>query len=52
MLLRVDSLPACRCISDEKLQKGIEWCSIFQDIHATSKGYGVIAATFESGSGY
>lgn len=27
-------------------------CSVFQDIHATSKGYGVIAATFESGSGY
>jgi lysophospholipase L1-like esterase len=27
-------------------------CSIFQDIHATSRGYRVIAATFESGSGY
>lgn len=27
-------------------------CSIFKDIHATSKGYSVIADTFESGTGY
>jgi lysophospholipase L1-like esterase len=27
-------------------------CSIFTDIHATNKGYGVIATTFEQGYGY
>jgi lysophospholipase L1-like esterase len=27
-------------------------CSIFKNIHATSKGYSVIASTFESGIGY
>jgi len=27
-------------------------CSIFKDIHATSKGYRVIANTFEQGTGY
>lgn len=27
-------------------------CSVFKDIHATSKGYSVIASTFESGTGY
>jgi len=27
-------------------------CSISKNIHATSKGYGVIASTFESGTGY
>ncbi len=27
-------------------------CSIFQDIHATNKGYSVIATTFEKGTGY
>jgi len=27
-------------------------CSIFQDIHATNKGYSVIATTFEKGVGY
>jgi lysophospholipase L1-like esterase len=27
-------------------------CSIFTDIHATNKGYGVIAKTFEQGYGY
>ncbi len=27
-------------------------CSIFKNIHATSKGYSVIASTFENGTGY
>ena len=27
-------------------------CSIFTDIHATTTGYGVIAGTFENGTGY
>ena len=27
-------------------------CSIFTDIHATTKGYSVIATTFENGAGY
>lgn len=27
-------------------------CSIFKNIHATSKGYSVITSTFESGTGY
>ena len=27
-------------------------CSVFKDIHATDKGYSVIAATFEQGVGY
>jgi lysophospholipase L1-like esterase len=27
-------------------------CSIFSDVHATDKGYSVIAATFEQGTGY
>ncbi|HLQ29648.1 MAG TPA: hypothetical protein VK140_10500, partial [Ktedonobacteraceae bacterium] len=27
-------------------------CSIFTDIHATDRGYSVIASTFEQGTGY
>jgi hypothetical protein len=27
-------------------------CSIFKNIHATSKGYNVIATSFENGTGY
>ncbi|HLI06311.1 MAG TPA: hypothetical protein VKV40_07075 [Ktedonobacteraceae bacterium] len=27
-------------------------CSVFKDIHATTKGYSVIATTFENGTGY
>lgn len=32
---------------------GYTWmCSLFKNIHATNKGYSVIASTFESGIGY